>query len=71
MTDGRYVLLLSVFVLSVVIVPVAIIAGPNWSLAISAALAGTGAGGSARAERQRRMTERTRRLTPTGSQHGR
>ena len=59
-SDGSYVFLLVVFVLSVIILAVALIAGPEWWLAISAVLTGTATGGSAIRERQRRMTERAK-----------
>jgi len=58
MSDGRYVFLLVVFVLSVMILAVALVAGPNWWLAGSALLTGTATGGGAIRERQRRLTER-------------
>jgi hypothetical protein len=60
MSDDCYVFLLVVFVLSVLILAAALIAGLQWWRTLSAVLTGTATGGSAIRERQRRMTERAK-----------
>jgi len=58
MSDGRYIFLLVVFVLSVVVFAAALATGPMWWWAVSGVLTGVATGGSALLERQRRMAER-------------
>ena len=61
MNDGRYIFLLVTFVLSVVVFVVALFAGREWWLAVSAVLTGVSSGGTTFLERQRRTRERANR----------
>ena len=63
MTDGRYVVLLGVLLLSAVVFAAALASGPTWWLTISAVLTGIATGGSAVRERQQRVVERADRCT--------